>query len=73
MGGWRRRISRVRESALGIAGGGEGVEEEEVVVIEVVRQSRGVAFGACDGSGWRMGRRSGAWVVLELCNTGYQS
>lgn len=58
---------------LGTAGGREGVEE--VVVGVVIRQSRGEAFGACDGSGWRMGRRSGACVDVwrELCDTRYQS
>jgi len=52
---------------LGIAGGRWVVEF--VVVIVVVRQNRGEAFGACDGSGWRMGRRSGACVVGVVRHT----
>jgi hypothetical protein len=52
---------------LGIAGGRWVVEF--VVAIVVVRQNRGEAFGACDGSGWRMGRRSGACVVGVVRHT----
>ena len=69
--GWEAGDQPGSRECLGIAGGREFVEE--VVVIVVVRQSRGEAFGACDGSGWRMGRRSGAWVVWKLCDAGYQS